>query len=88
MLEQIEALRAEVEAYSVEDEKQLESYKRRFTNKKAVINELFVAFRALAPEEKKAIGKPLNTLKSLAQDRLAEFQQALQKKTSRQRPTS
>ena len=78
MLEQINALRAEVEAYTVEDEQQLEFYKRRFTNKKALINELFSSFRALAPAEKKLLGKPLNELKQRAQERLVEFQQVAQ----------
>ena len=78
MLEQINALRAEVEAYTVEDEKQLELYKRRFTNKKALINDLFSTFRTLPPTEKKELGKPLNELKQLAQERLQEFQQLAQ----------
>ena len=80
MLEQIEALRVEVEGYTVEDENQLELYKRRFTNKKALINALFTEFRSLPPEEKKALGKPLNQLKQRANERLQEFQQLAQRK--------
>ncbi|MEM6633455.1 MAG: phenylalanine--tRNA ligase subunit alpha [Bacteroidota bacterium] len=80
MLEQIEALRVEVEGYTVEDDNQLELYKRRFTNKKALINALFSEFRSLPPEEKKALGKPLNQLKQRANERLVEFQQVTQRK--------
>ena len=80
MLEQIEALRVEVEGYTVEDENQLELYKRRFTNKKASINALFTEFRSLPPEEKKALGKPLNQLKQRANERLLEFMQLAQRK--------
>ena len=80
MLEQINALRAEVEAYTVEDENQLELYKRRFTNKKALINDLFSSFRSLPPAEKRELGKPLNELKQLALARLQEFQQLAQQR--------
>ncbi len=74
MLEQIQRMLREVEAYEVETDEQLEAYKRAYTNKKGGINQLFNDFRALPGEEKRAIGQPLNELKQRAQERLAEFE--------------
>ncbi|MDP5170604.1 MAG: phenylalanine--tRNA ligase subunit alpha [Bacteroidia bacterium] len=77
MLEQIKQLMAEVQAFAVSTEEELEEYRRKFTNKKAVINQMFTDFRELPGEIKRDVGKPLNELKQMAQTRLDEFQQSL-----------
>jgi phenylalanyl-tRNA synthetase alpha chain len=77
MLEEIQSLLAEVNAATADTAEALDSYKRRFTNKKGRINELFEAFRALPGEEKRLLGKPLNELKQRAQARLSEFEKSL-----------
>lgn len=81
MLEQIQALRAEVESFLVETEEQLEAYRARFTNKKGIINQLFTDFRTLEGDAKRQVGKPLNELKQLAQTRLTDFQQVLKRQS-------
>ncbi len=78
MLEQIKQLIAEVETFVVAKEDDLETFRRKFTNKKAVINQLFADFRELPGELKRDVGKPLNELKLLAQARLEAFQQQLE----------
>ncbi|GAB4428001.1 MAG: phenylalanine--tRNA ligase subunit alpha [Bacteroidia bacterium] len=77
MQSKIEHLLTEVEAFVVETEEHLDAFRRRFTNKKGIINELFTEFRELAPDLKRAAGQPLNQLKQRAQERLEEFQQKL-----------
>lgn len=79
MLDQIEALKSEVSTYLVETEEQLEAYRARFTNKKGIINQLFTDFRTLEGDIKRQVGKPLNELKQLAQERLTDFQQTLKR---------
>jgi phenylalanyl-tRNA synthetase alpha chain len=74
LAEQIQQLLQEVEAYEVHGAEDLETFKRKFTNKKGEINRLFAEFRALPGEEKRALGQPLNVLKQRAQDRLGEFE--------------
>lgn len=78
MLEKIKQLTAEVESFAVSSKEDLEEYRRSFTNKKAVINQLFADFRELPGEIKREVGKPLNELKQFAQGRLEEFQQSLE----------
>lgn len=65
----------------------LEQYKARFTNKKGSVNELFDRFKEVPKEDKKEVGQLLNELKTLAQNRLQEFQEILSRqKTSYIKP--
>jgi len=84
MLEKIRALHDEVDGYLVSDADQLEAYKRRFTNKKGVINELFAEFRTLPGDQKRDIGKPLNELKKFALARLEAFEIVVEQQTRKQ----
>lgn len=77
MVEKIQALLQEVESFVADSEESLESFKKKFTNKKGQINELFNEFRTLPGEIKKDVGRPLNELKQLATERLKEFQQKI-----------
>ncbi len=77
MENQIRELLHEVESFVVKTQEDLENYRKRFTNKKAVINDLFEAMKNLAPDEKRLVGKPLNELKNKALSKLEEFQAAL-----------
>ncbi|MEL6589866.1 MAG: phenylalanine--tRNA ligase subunit alpha [Bacteroidota bacterium] len=79
MQEKIQSLMAEVEAFVVETEEQLDAFRRQFTNKKGIINQLFTDFRALPGEQKRELGKPLNVLKQRATERLTEFQNSLKR---------
>ncbi len=79
MKDKIHALHDEVEAYLVSDAEQFEEYKRRFTNKKGIINQLFADFRELPGDQKREVGKPLNQLKQRANERLIEFQQIIER---------
>ncbi len=78
MKEKLKQLLAEVDAYEVTSAEALEAFKRKFTNKKGIINGLFEEFRALPKELKRELGQPLNKLKLRATERLKEFQQAVQ----------
>jgi phenylalanyl-tRNA synthetase alpha chain len=79
MLEKIKSLIEEVKSHSVATAEELDAYKRRFTNKKGLINDLFADFRALPGEQKRDIGRPLNELKQLAMERLKEFESDVQR---------
>ena len=75
MQEKIQQLLSEIEEYAVESAEHIETYKRKFTNKKGIINQMFSEFRGLPGELKRELGKPLNMLKQRANERLQEFQQ-------------
>ncbi|MEM7512000.1 MAG: phenylalanine--tRNA ligase subunit alpha [Bacteroidota bacterium] len=77
MEEKIKQLEAEIQGYAFSDAGSLETYKRSYTNKKAVINDLVAEFRTLPSEQKRTLGKALNDLKTLANNRLKEGEKAV-----------
>lgn len=77
MLQEIETLTAAVTAAPVADAAALEAYRRAYTGKNGAIAALFEAFKALPGPEKAAIGKPLNALKQLAEQRERDAREAL-----------
>ncbi len=79
MLEKIQQLLEEVKSASIKSAEELDAYKRRFTNKKGIINDLFDDFRALPGDQKRDIGRPLNELKKLAGEQLAAFEKAIKR---------
>lgn len=77
MEEQIRTLLAEVEAFTFDSEEKLDTYKRTYTNKKGVINQLFSSFRTLPSDDKRSLGQPLNELKTKALERLKEGERVI-----------
>jgi phenylalanyl-tRNA synthetase alpha chain len=78
MKEQIHQLIEEVKGWEAHSDESLDAYRRRFTNKKGIINQLFADFRELSPEAKKETGKLLNDLKTLAFDKLKALQDGME----------
>ena len=77
MEEKIKRLVSEIQAYTFSDTGSLDAFKRSYTNKKAVINDLVAEFRTLPSEQKRTLGKALNDLKTLANNRLKEGEKAV-----------
>ena len=73
MKDTILALLAEVEAFAVRTPDELEAFRRRFTNKKAVITDLFDQFKTVPNDQKREVGQLLNQLKNLANERLEHY---------------
>lgn len=79
MKDKILELIQEIEKYEVKTAADVEAYRARFTNKKAVINDLFEAFKNVPKEEKREIGQLLNQLKTQANEKLEAIQAELHK---------
>ncbi|MDX2286024.1 MAG: phenylalanine--tRNA ligase subunit alpha [Bacteroidia bacterium] len=86
MISTIQSLLEEVRSAAVQNAEELDAYKRRFTNQRGLISQLFEDFRQVPNSEKRAIGQALNELKQLASARLAEFEQALAARSGADRP--
>lgn len=67
MLEKISQLTAEVTHFEAPNAEALEVFRKQFVAKKGAIAELFTHLKDIPPEERKAIGAQLNTLKEAAQ---------------------
>jgi phenylalanyl-tRNA synthetase alpha chain len=70
MIEKINKLIEEVEAFNASSMDDIEGFRIKFLGKKGVLNELFAGFKSVPNDEKKAFGQAMNTLKSAAQEKV------------------
>jgi phenylalanyl-tRNA synthetase alpha chain len=78
MLEKINNLLAEVEAFTTTSKEQLEEYRIKWLSKKGEITDLFEEFKTIAPEIKREVGQHLNELKNKAQQKINEIRDILE----------
>ena len=72
MLDQINNYKKEIEKTKINNTKELEYFRVRFISKKSVINDLFKKFKTVPQKEKGKIGSEINTLKTIAKNKLSE----------------
>ena len=77
MLDKIKALHSEIESLNAADAAEVEVLRIKYLSTKGEINALFNDFRALGPDEKRAIGAPLNELKTFATEKINTLREAL-----------
>lgn len=82
MKEKIDRYLEEIAAFNTSATEELEAFRIRFLGKKGIIPELFGAMKDVIPEERKAYGQLINTLKKSAQDKIDAVKQALNENES------
>ncbi len=82
MLDQINNYKKEIEKLKINNTKELEYFRVRFISKKSVINDLFKKFKKVPQKEKGKIGSEINTLKTIAKNKLKEASKQLKNKTN------
>ena len=80
MLDQINNYKKEIEKIKINNTKELEYFRVRFISKKSVINDLFKKFKTVPQKEKGKIGNEINTLKTIAKNKLSEASKQLNNK--------
>lgn len=80
MKEKIEAYKRNIENFKAQNLEELESFRIKYLSKKGLLPALFDEFKQIPNEQKKEIGKLLNELKQLAQERITEQKEELQAK--------
>ena len=78
MIEKIKSLKKEIQNFSTDNSQELEQFRIAFLGKKGHIKTLFAEFVALAPEQKKIIGQPMNALKNAAVEKINTLRNQLQ----------
>jgi phenylalanyl-tRNA synthetase alpha chain len=73
MEERIAQLLEEIRNYTATTPQEVEYFRTKYLVRKGVISELFETFKSIPAEQKKEIGKKLNTLKQAAQQRYDEL---------------
>ncbi len=69
--ENIAALQAEIESFEIANKQDLETFKSKYTGKNGVLQSFFSQMRDIAPEDRKAFGAMVNSLKVLAEDKFS-----------------
>ena len=77
MLEEIQAYYLEANNSSIKSNKDAEVFKKRFLSKSGVVNSLFLRFKKLSPDEKRAVGKKLIFLKKYVKKKLRLIKRCL-----------
>lgn len=86
MIEQIEALKAEIQRFQPASAEELESFRIKYLSRKGIIPGLFEDMKLLPPEKKKETGKPLNELKQLAEASVKSWQDSIGSKEPANQP--
>ena len=73
MIKEINNIKAEIENYSGSSSEEIEIFRIKYVSKKSIINDLFLQFKNMDSHKKKAIGKPLNELKTIAKNKLIQL---------------
>ena len=73
MIKEINNIKAKIENYSGSSSEEIEIFRIKYVSKKSIVNDLFLQFKNMSFNEKKAIGKPLNELKTIAKNKLIEL---------------
>lgn len=78
MLEKIEKLLKEINTITAKNVDEVEQLRLKYLSKKGMINTLMVEFRNIPAEEKKVVGKKINLLKQLTQERINSLRDQLE----------
>jgi len=67
----------EVKNFSTSSAEELEKFRIKFLGKKGILNELFAEFKTIPSEQKREVGKILNTLKQTVQAKINELKNTI-----------
>lgn len=76
MLEKIEELLVEVNAFQTQNKDEIEQFRIKYSGKKGILNDLFEKFKEVPNEQKKEFGQKINTLKQAVNAKLEELKEA------------
>jgi len=82
MEQRIKSIEDQVNNFLIKTKEDLEQYRLQFVSKKGVISSLFEELKTVAAEQKKLLGKSLNDLKKLAEERFKTAQEELESTNS------
>ena len=79
MLSQVDELLKDVEVFNPGSKEELEVFRLKYFGKKGVLGRLFNGLKESSPEEKKAVGFAINTLKNSVQAKITSFKNSFEK---------
>ena len=82
-MNKIDKIKAELEAFAIQNADNLEQFRLKFLTKKSELQELLSEIKNVAPEERKDFGQRVNELKQKAQQLFEESRAKLEFQTSK-----
>jgi phenylalanyl-tRNA synthetase alpha chain len=82
MNQKIEQIKAEIEAFVIDNEQSLEQFRIQFVGRKGRLAELFDGLKDVPNELKREVGQALNTVKNLAEEKFKAAQEAFASQSS------
>ena len=76
--EQMDRLDKELDGLNATSAKEAEELRIHWLGRKGFITQLFESFRAVSPEEKRRLGKPLNELKNKTEEKIKKLKEQLE----------
>ncbi len=82
MKNKIELITNEINDFKIEDATTLENFRIHFLGSKGIIKDLFSELKAVPNEEKREVGQLLNSLRTVAEEKLAQYKEQLESTSS------
>lgn len=73
LADHLQQLKSDLESLKASTPHEVEALRIRYLGSKGIFKDLFQQFKSVSSDEKRALGKPLNELKKLAEDKIAEL---------------
>lgn len=78
MKQQIDDIKQQILSFEIDSKQSLEDFRLKFISKKGLVTNLFDELKNIEATDRKAIGKELNDLKNLSQQKFETSQQAIE----------
>lgn len=79
MIDKIDSLKKEISAFTIQSNEDLENFRLKFLSRNGKVQEMFKMMGSVPNEQKAAVGKAMNEVKNIAQDRFDEAKESLTK---------
>ncbi|WP_298341088.1 phenylalanine--tRNA ligase subunit alpha [uncultured Algibacter sp.] len=80
MIDKINQLIAEAEAFKAQSKEEVEAFRIKYLGKKGLLNEFFAEFKNVANDQKKEFGQTINKLKKTAEEKVNALKDELESK--------
>ncbi|MFS4484205.1 phenylalanine--tRNA ligase subunit alpha [Hyunsoonleella sp. 2307UL5-6] len=80
MIDKIQELIAEAEAFKAQTKEEVEAFRIKYLGKKGLLNQYFAEFKNVANDQKKEFGQTINKLKKTAEDKVNTLKNELEDK--------
>src|SRR6056297_4193052 len=83
MIEKIENLKKEISSFKIQTKEDLEDFRLQFLSRNGKVQDMFKLMGSVPNEEKASVGKAMNEVKNLAQQKYDEAKAGLHKKETK-----